>query len=266
MAEAARWLENYGVSSVDINMGCPVHKVTKGGGGSAMMCDPSGTVRTVRAVVEATRLPVTVKMRLGWDASQISAPFFAREFEQAGVAAVIIHGRTREQGFSGHANRDGIRQVVEAVERIPVIGNGDVRTVADADRMFEETGCAGISIGRGALLNPWIFHQLCRHETTGEAGPSADYNARLDFMARHYHYLVEQRGDHFASLTYRKFAGWYCKVLKPGHDLQQRLVKLADPREFAELLAILRAKGPPPFWHSDRPPEIVVPQGPVSHW
>src|SRR5437588_10066016 len=100
-------------------MGCPVPKVTKGGGGSAMMCDPDGTVRTVRAVIEATRLPVTVKMRLGWDATQISAPFFAREFERAGVAAVIIHGRTREQGFSGQVNADGIRQVVEAVDQIP---------------------------------------------------------------------------------------------------------------------------------------------------
>src|SRR5205085_4020717 len=160
MRAAAQWLENYGVSSVDINMGCPVHKVVRGGGGSALMCDAGRAVALVHAVVEAVRLPVTVKMRLGWDDDSWSAPFFAREFERAGVAAVTIHGRTREQGFGGRVSLDGIRAVVAAVERIPVIGNGDVRTLADADRMLRTTGCAGIAIGRGALLNPWIFAQL----------------------------------------------------------------------------------------------------------
>src|SRR5262245_29405989 len=157
MRAAAQWLEAYGVSAVDINMGCPVHKVTRGGGGSAMMCEPAGTVALVRSVVEAVRLPVTVKMRLGWDEENLSAPFFARQFEQAGVAAVTVHGRTRAQGFGGRVNLDGIRAVVEAVEHIPVIGNGDVRSVADAEHMLKVTGCAGIAVGRGALLNPWFF-------------------------------------------------------------------------------------------------------------
>src|SRR5262249_6661713 len=116
MRDAAQWLESYGVSSVDINMGCPVHKVCRGGGGSAMMCDPAKTGALVRTVVEAVCVPVTVKMRLGWDAHDLSAPFFAREFEQAGVAAVTIHGRTREQGFGGSVSLDGIRAVAEAVE------------------------------------------------------------------------------------------------------------------------------------------------------
>src|SRR5207244_8201592 len=160
MIAAAQWLEDYGVSAVDINMGCPVHKVVRGGGGSAMMCDPGKTVNLVRAVVEATRLPVTVKMRLGWDDDNWSAPFFAHEFEQAGVAAVIVHGRTRAQGFGGRVNLDGIRAVVEAVERIPIIGNGDIRSIADAERMLLLTGCAGIPIGRGALLHPVAFRQL----------------------------------------------------------------------------------------------------------
>src|SRR5262245_38454526 len=152
MCAAARWLEAYGVASIDINMGCPVHKVVRGGGGSAMLCDTGNTVALVRAVVESVRIPVTVKMRLGWDDTQWSAPFFAREFEQAGVAAVIIHGRTRAQGFGGQVNLEGIRAVAEAVERIPVIGNGDVRSVADAARMLHTTHCSGIAIGRGALL------------------------------------------------------------------------------------------------------------------
>src|SRR2546423_552497 len=135
MRDAAQWLESYGVSSVDINMGCPVHKVTRGGGGSALMCDATNTVNLVRTIVQGVRIPVTVKMRLGWDETTLSAPFFARAFEEVGVAAVTIHGRTREQGFGGTVNLDGIRRVVEAVERIPVIGNGDVRTLADADHM-----------------------------------------------------------------------------------------------------------------------------------
>ena len=166
MAAAAQWLENYGASVVDLNMGCPVHKVTRGGGGSAMMCDPGKTIALVRAVVEAVRIPITVKMRLGWDEQSWSAPHFAREFEQVGVAAVIIHGRTRAQGFSGQVSLDGIRAVVEAVERLPVIGNGDVRSIADAEHMLRYTGCAGVSIGRGALLNPWIFVQLQASENS----------------------------------------------------------------------------------------------------
>ena len=141
---------------------------------SAAVCDlreASPAVRLVQSVVEAVRLPVTVKMRLGWDATQLTAPRFAREFEQVGVVAVAIHGRTREQGFSGTVDRSGIRRVVEAVERIPVIGNGDIRSVEDAQIMFAETGCHGISVGRGALANPWIFRQLVQHELTGRYDP-----------------------------------------------------------------------------------------------
>src|SRR5947207_3116685 len=162
LTEAARWLvARGGADSIDINMGCPVRKVVKAGGGSSLLCDTTGaTIELVRKVVEAVPVPITVKMRLGWDDANHSAPFFAREFEQAGVAAVTIHGRTRAQGFAGDVNHDGIRRVVEAVERIPVFGNGDVRSIADAARMIDETGCAGIAIGRGALLNPWIFRQL----------------------------------------------------------------------------------------------------------
>ncbi|MEI7688252.1 MAG: tRNA-dihydrouridine synthase, partial [Planctomycetota bacterium] len=248
------------------NMGCPVHKVTKGGGGSAMMCDVVNTVDLVARVVASVKIPVTVKMRLGWDDANLSAPGFAREFEQVGVAAVIIHGRTREQGFSGSVNIDGIRQVVEAVDKIPVIGNGDVRTIADAERMLQITGCAGISIGRGALLNPWIFHQLVRWETTGDAGPSADYDARLDFMSRHFHYLVKERGERFASLNYRKFASWYCKSLKPGKLIQQRLVMLENMEEFDDLVKQIRDQGPPQHWQAHRQPEISVPKGPIAHW
>src|SRR3954447_25817867 len=143
LAGAAKWLIDRRLADgIDINMGCPVRKVVKTGGGSSLLCDTTGaTVELVRTVVEAVPVPVTVKMRLGWDDDNLSAPSFPREFERVGVAAVTVHGRTREQGFGGGVNHDGIRRVVEAVDRIPVYGNGDVRTVADAAKMIADTGC-----------------------------------------------------------------------------------------------------------------------------
>jgi nifR3 family TIM-barrel protein len=268
MRDAAQWLENYGVSAVDINMGCPVHKVVRGGGGSAMMCDAVNTVALVRTIVESVRIPVTVKMRLGWDDDNLSAPFFAREFEKAGVAAVTIHGRTRAQGFGGRVNLDGIRAVVEAVERMPILGNGDVRTIADAQHMRRVTGCAGLAIGRGALLNPWIFAQLTRWEATGEPGQPATYRQRLEFMDRHFHLLVEHRGERFACLSFRKVANWYCRVLRPGHDIQQRLMMIDCQDNFESIVEEIRdllARRSGQDWpDADLP--IRVPSGPVERW
>jgi len=280
MADAARWLQEFGASAVDINMGCPVNKVTRGGGGSALMCDPSGAVKLVRAVVEAVRIPVTVKMRLGWDDANWSAPFFARQFEECGVAGIIVHGRTREQGFSGRVNLDGIRAVVEAVERIPIIGNGDIQRIDDAVRMFEVTGCAGIAVGRGALLNPWIFAQLSQwdaacglaeaHATPpaaeGDARILATYDDRLDFMGRHFHLLVGQRGDHYACLTFRKVANWYCRVLKPDRDMQRRFMLLESVAQFDGMVEQLRHRGPPAHWRRELDLAISVPRGPNERW
>jgi tRNA-dihydrouridine synthase B len=268
MADGAQWLENYGASVVDINMGCPVHKVVRGGGGSAMMCERGRTIDLVRSVVEAVHIPVTVKMRLGWDEHNLTAPFFAREFEQAGVAAITLHGRTRAQGFGGSVDLSGICKVVEAVERIPVIGNGDVRTVEDAARMLAVTGCHGIAIGRGALLNPWIFAQLGRWEKTGDPGPAATYAERLEFMARHFHWLVEHRGERFACLSFRKVANWYCRVLRPGRDVQQRLVMLESVAVFDSIVDGLRqtdAYRDNREWQGSEL-SIKVPSGPVEHW
>lgn len=266
MRDAAQWLENYGAAVIDINMGCPVNKVTKNGGGSAMMCNVGATTYLVRTIVDCVRIPVTVKMRLGWDDANLTAPQLAREFEQAGVAAVMIHGRTREQGFSGHVNLDGIRAVVEAVEQMPIIGNGDVRSSADAERMFHETGCAGIAIGRGALLNPWIFSQLCSWECTGELGAIPTYDQRLEFMSRHYSCLVQQRGERRASLAFRKCGGWYSRVLKPGKELHQRLMMIEQAADFEAIVEALRHRGPPPHWKAGELPEIAVPKGAISHW
>src|SRR5439155_15075245 len=153
MRDAALYLESTGMASVDINMGCPVRKVCRVGGGSAMMTELDKTANLVKEMVQAVRIPVTAKMRLGWDDQNITAPDLARALENVGVAAIFIHGRTREQGFSGTINLKGIGAVVEAVSSIPVIGNGDVTTPQSARKMLEETGCAGVSIGRGAFYN-----------------------------------------------------------------------------------------------------------------
>jgi nifR3 family TIM-barrel protein len=268
MSEAARWLESYGVSVIDINMGCPVHKVVRGGGGSAMMCHVGSAVSLVRSVVEAVRIPVTVKMRLGWDDQNWTAPELAREFEQAGVAGVIIHGRTREQGFGGSVKRDGIRAVVEAVERMPVIGNGDIRSVADAEQMLAHTGCAGVSIGRGALLNPWFFVQLQRWEQGLPPAAPPTYDQRLTVMSRHFHLLARLRGERSACLTFRKMSAWYCKVLRPGREIQKRLIMLESVAAFDTIMTELRDRGEPPHWphHGIGVDAIAVPKGPISHW
>ncbi len=268
MAQAARWLQDYGASSIDINMGCPVHKVTRGGGGSAMMCEREKTIDLVAAIVQSVTIPVSVKMRLGWDDTQLTAPAFARAFEEVGVAGITIHGRTRAQGFGGQVNLEGIREVVRAVRSIPIIGNGDVRTLDDAAHMLTTTGCHGIAIGRGALLNPWIFAQLQAWDAGRPLPPAATYAQRLDFMVRHFRLLVQYRGDHFACLTFRKVANWYCRVLRPGHALQQRLVMLDSVATFegiAEQLRQTEAYHSPDEW---TPGEVAlkVPSGPTEHW
>ncbi|MCY2937282.1 MAG: tRNA dihydrouridine synthase DusB [Planctomycetota bacterium] len=271
LAEAARHLVGLlgdGLASIDINMGCPVHKITKGGGGSAMLCQVGNAVALVRAVVEAVPLPVTVKMRLGWDAKQITAPELAREFEQVGVAGLTIHGRTREQGFSGGVDVAGIRSVVQAVERIPVLGNGDVRTLTDAANMLRETGCSGLALGRGALLNPWIFHHLARWDATGDPGDPPTYIQRLEFMIRHFERLLSIRDERFACLTFRKMAGWYCKMLRPGREIQQGIVMLESQAHFNQLCEQMRpaieSRDSHP-WHEAELP-LNLPAGPIAHW
>ena len=232
-----------------------------------MMCNTSGTVHLVRSVVEAVTIPVTVKMRLGWDDSHLSAPSFAREFEQAGVAAVIIHGRTREQGFGGRVNLDGIRAVVEAVERIPVIGNGDIRTIADAERMFMTTGCAGISIGRGALLNPGFSRSYAAGRQPASRARRGAYRARLDFMARHYHLLVGQRRRAFRLPDFSQgcrtgIAGCQARAgnFSSGWSCSKACV------DFDAIVAESPAKARRRTGQTASMPEIAVPKGPIAHW
>src|SRR5512137_2865933 len=191
MRDAASFLESLGVASVDINMGCPVRKVVRIGGGSAMMTELDKTSHLVKTMVDAVKIPVTAKMRLGWDENNITAPDLARALEDVGVAAVFVHGRTRQQGFSGTINLAGIRAVVQALKRVPVIGNGDVTTPQAAKVMLEQTGCAGVSIGRGAFYNAWIFHHTRHYLRTGELLPEPPFDERVRVMCRHFDLMIE---------------------------------------------------------------------------
>jgi tRNA-dihydrouridine synthase len=223
----------------------------------------------VGAVIAAVKLPVTVKMRLGWDRERITAPALAREFEQIGVAAITIHGRTRQQGFGGAVSRDGIRAVKEAVEKIPVVGNGDVRSVSDALAMRRETGCDAVAIGRGALLDPWIFRRLQIAEA-GQSGPG-DVNfeptaaEQIEFLTRHFRFLHEHRGEFASCLMLRKFAAWYGARLGIPEDLEDRLRQFESAAEFDSIVTDIRARHG--TRRNPRPTaEIKVPNGPVEYW
>ena len=207
MAFAARELEKYDNAFLDINMGCPVPKIVKNHEGSYLMKDPDLCFDLVQACVKNTAKPVTVKIRAGWDTDHINAAEVAVACESAGAAAVAVHGRTREQYYSGKADWSVIAAVKRAVLRIPVIGNGDVMSRADGIRMMEETGCDLVMIGRGALGNPWIF------DKDHEGRPSPEELKAV--MLRHLTDTAELKGDHIAVLEMRKHVGWYLKG-RPG--------------------------------------------------
>lgn len=268
MAEAAQFLEARGVHSIDINMGCPVHRITKGGSGASMMCKTDETVLLVEKVVNSVSIPVTCKMRLGWDDKQLTAPAFAKMFEQVGVAAIAIHGRTRAQGFSGFVNLDGIRQVVEAVDSIPVIGNGDVRNIADAARMLEETGCHGVSVGRGALANPWIFNQLAEWERTGSFPAAGTFDERLGLLMRQYGYLEQRHGSRRAIIMFRKMGHWYLKGMRVRKRLRGDFQIAKTRADFDNAIAAIREAGPIGGSRSGvlTDVHVPVPSGPVEKW
>jgi nifR3 family TIM-barrel protein len=237
MRDAAALVESMGIAAVDINMGCPVRKVVGIGGGSAMMTELKKTQALVRGMVEAVKIPITAKMRLGWDADNLTAPDLARALEDVGVAAIFVHGRTRAQGFSGTVNLAGIRAVVEAVQTIPVIGNGDVTTPAAAKHMLAETGCAGVSIGRGAFYDPWIFRNTVACLRTGAEPPEATYAERMAVMRRHLDLAVEVFGEELGCKLFRKPATWYAKRLGPAKEFKRAVITLRTRAEFDEIVA-----------------------------
>jgi len=268
MRDAAQILENLGIASIDINMGCPVKKVCKVGGGSAMMTELGKTSALVRGMVNAVKIPVTAKMRLGWDDDNLTAPDLARTLEDVGVAAIFVHGRTREQGFGGTVNLAGIRKVVEAVKTIPVIGNGDIITPQAAKKMFDETGCAGVSIGRGAFYDPWIFKRTLEFlqrsapvsgavfgvlaknafpanvvgATPTTAGgtpalpPEPGFSERTRIMCRHLYLMIEVFGEELGCRMFRKVAPWYTRRFGPCHEFNKRVVQISTRAEFHDVL------------------------------
>jgi tRNA-dihydrouridine synthase B len=288
MRDAAIYLESLGISSVDINMGCPVKKVCRVGGGSAMMTERDKTAQLVEGMVKAVKIPITAKMRLGWDDQNITAPELARTLEDVGVAAIFVHGRTREQGFGGRVNLAGIRAVVEAVKTIPVIGNGDVTTCQSAEHMIKETGCSGVSIGRGAFYNPWIFLQTEHYLRTGELMAEARFEERISVMCRHLDLMIEVFGETHGCRLFRKVAPWYSKRFGPANEFNKRVVQLKTRSEFHALLkdylewraqfldehgSLKPAYQPQPLVASfmeepgvTRREQIPVPGGPVEVW
>lgn len=238
MAEAARIVADMGADIVDINMGCWVPKVAKQGAGAALLRDVCSAAAVVEAVVQAVDVPVTVKVRVGWDAHNITAVPFARAAENAGVQAIAVHGRTAEQGFTGEANWDIIRQVKETV-RIPVIGNGDVATPEDAERMFTETGCDAVMIGRAALGNPWIFAQTLHFLKTGEKLPPPTPQERAATALCHARLTIE-RGLLPEAVAVRELRGQLTKYSLgvPGAArIRDRLVKSESLRDIEAILA-----------------------------
>ena len=236
MRDAAQFLESQGVASVDINMGCPVKKVVKIGGGSAMMTELDKTSALVRGMVNAVKIPITAKMRLGWDDNNLTAPDLARALEDVGVAAIFVHGRTREQGFGGTVNLSGIRKVVEAVKSIPVLGNGDVITPQAAKMMFDQTGCAGVSIGRGAFYDPWIFKRTNHLLVNKEVSPEPSFTERVRVMCRHFNLMVEVFGEDLGCRMFRKVAPWYAKRFGPANLFSKQVVQVSTSAQFAEIL------------------------------
>jgi nifR3 family TIM-barrel protein len=288
MRDAALVAEAHGAVSVDINMGCPVKKVVKIGGGSAMMTELDKTAALVRGMVNAVKIPVTAKMRLGWDDDNLTAPDLARALEDAGVAAIFVHGRTREQGFGGTVNLAGIRKVVDAVKAIPVIGNGDIVTPAAAKKMLDETGCAGVSIGRGAFYDPWIFKRTLHLLQTGETPPEENFSERVRVLRRHLDLMIEVFGEEHGCRMFRKIAPWYAKRFGPCHEFNKRIVQVATKAQFDEILEnyirwrqqfldergeLLPRFAPAPMIASFMrepddftPTQISVPRGPVEVW
>ena len=221
MAEAAKAAESFGPDFIDINMGCPAPKVAiSSGGGSALMKDPLLAARIVEAVVKAVKLPVTVKMRTGWDDDSINAPLLASLVEKAGASAITVHGRTRKQMYAPPVNTDVIKEVKQAV-KIPVVANGDIFTPFDAAKMYEQTGCDFIMVGRGAMGTPWIFSQINAYLKDGTILPDPPLEKRMLILLNQVDRMVLYKGERTAMMEARKHAAYYMKGLKGAAELRR---------------------------------------------
>ncbi|MCR4427067.1 MAG: tRNA dihydrouridine synthase DusB [Firmicutes bacterium] len=239
MAQAARVAAASGADIVDINMGCPVPKVVKNEEGCALMRRPGLAQDIVRAVVSSAGVPVTVKIRMGWDDASANAVEFAQACVEAGASAVAVHGRTRAQGYQGNADW-GIIARVKAAVSVPVIGNGDVRDPLDVARMMDETACDGVMIGRGALGNPWIFRRSLHYLATGEVPPEPTAVERIDMALNHLDTDVEYKGAKTATSEMRKHLAWYIRGLPRATRVRDLVNTAGGPDALRRILTAYR--------------------------
>lgn len=236
VARAAEYIESLGCADIlDFNMGCPAPKIVKNHEGSAMMLDPERAFKVLKALVGAVSMPVTVKMRIGWDENRINVLEMAKLAEEAGVKAVAVHGRTREQFYRDHANWRIIRKVKEHLN-IPVIANGDIRTVDDLIKIREITGCEAVMVGRAAQGNPWIFRQLTQYLKTGERLPGPTMDERKEIILRHLDMLLKFKGDYVGPREMRKHATWYTRGIKGNAELRVLFNKAETRDDFLRIL------------------------------
>ena len=233
MGEMAKRIEERPFSILDINMGCPVPKVVNNGEGSALMKNPKLAGEIMSAVVRAVNKPVTVKIRKGFDDEHVNAVEMAKIAEDSGIAAIAVHGRTREQYYSGKADWDIIRQVKEAVS-IPVIGNGDVTDPVSAKKMLEETGCDGIMVGRAARGNPWIFSQIGHYLSRGVMPEPVDREEMRQTILEHARLMVEYKGEYLAVREMRKHISWYTAGMPNSASFRGRINTMETPGELTE--------------------------------
>lgn len=240
--QAAKFVEkNCKCDIIDINMGCPVPKVTKNEAGAKLMQNPQAVYELVKAVVEAVHLPVSVKMRIGWDNESINVVEVAKVIEKAGAKAIAVHGRTAKQMYSGQANWSYIKDVKQAVS-IPVIGNGDVKTPEDAKRMLEETGCDAVMIARGALGNPWLIKNCVDFLKLGNYNEVPDFEERFNVMEQHFSDLVSLKGEEVATREIRQHLAWYTKGLKNSTFFRQRLSEINSKDKLFQLIEQYKAE------------------------
>lgn len=232
----AKKIEPYPIDIIDVNMGCPAPKIVKNGEGSCLMKTPDLVGRIVKSLVESQSKPVTIKFRKGFDDDHVNAVEIAKIAEANGASAVAVHGRTREQYYSGKADWDIIKQVKEAVN-IPVIGNGDIFTPQDAKNLLEHTGCDAIMVGRGAQGNPWIFKRILHYLKTGELLPEPTAEERVEKALRHSQMLIDYKGEYIGVREMRKHMAWYMKGLPGAAELRG---KLNYAENMAELESLLR--------------------------
>ena len=220
---------------VDINMGCPAPKVTKNGDGSKLLTDLEQAGKVIEAVVKNSKVPVTLKIRIGWDKEHIVATEIAKMAEELGVSAIVVHGRTRDEYYSGRANLEEIRKVKEAVN-IPVIGNGDIVDDESAENMFERTGCDGIMIGRGALGNPWIFQKIRYFLEKGEKIHEVSLEEKFTIIKEHFLLEVQEKGEYTGIREFRKHLAYYTKGLPNSSEFRSRINILNNKDEVIDSL------------------------------